>query len=96
MKRQVDRRQFVVGATALTLTRTSAGQGRAPEAPPLVIAVGADRYSIDPQRFTFTVRGPHAQVAETPVRPDANFLPGPASDAGRALLDAARYLEGLR
>lgn len=44
---------------------------------PLTVAVGPDRYNTDPQRFTFTVRGPHAQIAETGVRPDANFLPAP-------------------
>lgn len=80
MKRPLDRRQFVVGAVALGLVRAGAAQGSvaaAAEAPPLVIGVGADRYSTDPQRFTFTVRGPHAQIAETPVRPDANFLPAP-------------------
>jgi peptide/nickel transport system substrate-binding protein len=73
----IPRRQFVAAAAALGLAPQSRAQSRAPEAQPLVIAVGNDRYSTDPQRFTFTVRGPHAQIAETPVRPDVNFLPAP-------------------
>ena len=51
------------------------GQGQGARA--LTIAVGQDRYSTDPQRFTFTVRGPHAQIGETAVRPNARFEPQP-------------------
>jgi len=43
----------------------------------LRVAAGPDRYNVDPQRFTFTVRNPHAQIAETGVRPDASFRPAP-------------------
>lgn len=71
------RRAFVAAAGAWGLVRPKRSQAQVPDTRPLVIAVGADRYSADKQRFTFTVRGPHAQIAETPVRPDANFLPAP-------------------
>ena len=77
MTKPLDRRQFVAAAAALGLARPGNAQVQAAREPPLVVAVGADRYSTDPQRFTFTVRGPHAQITETPVRPDANFLPAP-------------------
>lgn len=72
MTARFNRRTAISAAGALL-----AAPGWAQAAPPLVVAVGADRYSTDPQRFTFTLRGPHAQIAETAVRPDANFLPAP-------------------
>lgn len=43
----------------------------------LTIAVKADRYSVKPDKFTFTTGRPAAQIAETAVKPDANFNPGP-------------------
>lgn len=43
----------------------------------LTIAVSRDRYSIDEQKFTFTTRRPAAQIVETAVIPDENFLPQP-------------------
>ncbi|PLW74846.1 ABC transporter substrate-binding protein [Cohaesibacter celericrescens] len=43
----------------------------------LTIAVKADRYSVKADKFTFTTRRPAAQIAETAVKPDANFNPGP-------------------
>ncbi|MEP2642257.1 ABC transporter substrate-binding protein [Roseobacter sp.] len=43
----------------------------------LTVAVKQDRYSIDEQKFTFTTRRPAAQIVETAVKPDENFLPSP-------------------
>ncbi|MEL7176401.1 MAG: ABC transporter substrate-binding protein [Pseudomonadota bacterium] len=43
----------------------------------LTIAVKQDRYSVDPEKFTFTTRRPAAQIVETAVKPDENFLPAP-------------------
>lgn len=43
----------------------------------LIVAVSRDRYSIDEQKFTFTTRRPAAQIVETAVMPDENFLPQP-------------------
>jgi peptide/nickel transport system substrate-binding protein len=43
----------------------------------LRVAAGPDRYNTDPERFNFTLRGPHAQIAETGVRPNAQFEPEP-------------------
>ena len=43
----------------------------------LTVAVSRDRYSIDEQKFTFTTRRPAAQIVETAVMPDENFLPQP-------------------
>lgn len=43
----------------------------------LNVAFKSDRYSIDEEKFTFTVRRPAAQIIETAVKPDANFLPVP-------------------
>lgn len=43
----------------------------------LTIAVKSDRYSVKPDKFTFTTRRPAAQIAETAVKPDANFNPSP-------------------
>lgn len=43
----------------------------------LTVAVKADRYNIKPDKFTFTTRRPAAQIAETAVKPDANFNPSP-------------------
>ena len=43
----------------------------------ITIAVKADRYSVKPDKFTFTTRRPAAQIAETAVKPDANFNPSP-------------------
>lgn len=74
--RDLNRRDALAfGAASFAAATRAAAQ--APLARPLTVAVGPDRYNTDPQRFTFTVRGPHAQIAETGVRPDANFLPAP-------------------
>ena len=43
----------------------------------VTVAVKADRYSVKADKFTFTTRRPAAQIAETAVKPDANFNPGP-------------------
>lgn len=43
----------------------------------LTIAVKSDRYSVKSDKFTFTTRGPAAQIAEPAVRPDADFNPSP-------------------
>lgn len=43
----------------------------------LTVAVKRDRYSVDEQKFTFTTRRPAAQIVETAVQPDENFLPSP-------------------
>ncbi|MEO9845811.1 MAG: ABC transporter substrate-binding protein [Roseobacter sp.] len=43
----------------------------------LTVAVSRDRYSVDEQKFSFTTRRPAAQIVETAVRPDKNFLPSP-------------------
>ncbi|MFK7761656.1 MAG: ABC transporter substrate-binding protein [Roseobacter sp.] len=43
----------------------------------LTVAVKQDRYSVDAQKFTFTTRRPAAQIVETAVKPDQNFLPSP-------------------
>ncbi len=43
----------------------------------LTVAVKRDHYSIDEQKFTFTTRRPAAQIVETAVKPDENFLPSP-------------------
>ncbi len=43
----------------------------------LTVAFKRDRYSVDEEKFTFTVRRPAAQIVETAVKPDANFLPEP-------------------
>lgn len=43
----------------------------------LIVAVKRDRYSVDEERFTFTTRRPAAQIVETAVMPDENFLPSP-------------------
>ncbi len=94
MTQRVGRRQFVAAFGALGVPGRAFAQAAA-SAQPLVIAVGADRYSTDPQRFTFTVRGPHAQIAETPVRPDANFLPAPLLFE-RWTVDRGRYRVTLR
>jgi peptide/nickel transport system substrate-binding protein len=53
-------------ATAMALAETS-----------LTVAVKADRYSVDEQRFTFTTRLPAVQIVETAVKPDENFAPSP-------------------
>lgn len=91
MSLTVNRRQAAAAAGALLLPRLAQAQ----EAAPLVVAVGNDRYSTDPQRFTFTVRGPHAQIAETPVRPDANFMPAPLLFE-RWSVERGRYRVSLR
>lgn len=54
----------------------------------LTIAVKQDRYSVDEERFTFTTRRPAAQIVETAVQPDANFLPSPL------LFEAWEYNDG--
>ncbi|MEM7615923.1 MAG: ABC transporter substrate-binding protein, partial [Pseudomonadota bacterium] len=43
----------------------------------LTIAVKRDRYSVDAEKFNFTTRRPAAQIVETAVQPDENFLPAP-------------------
>ena len=43
----------------------------------LTVAVKRDRYSVDEKKFTFTTRRPAAQIVETGVKPDENFLPSP-------------------
>ena len=43
----------------------------------LTIAVKSDRYSVNPDKFTFTTRRPAAQIAEPAVKPDVNFNPSP-------------------
>jgi peptide/nickel transport system substrate-binding protein len=43
----------------------------------LSIAVRRDSNSIAEDKFTFTTRSPVAQVVETAVQPDANFVPQP-------------------
>ncbi|GAB5512173.1 MAG: hypothetical protein Rhims3KO_35740 [Hyphomicrobiales bacterium] len=43
----------------------------------LTVAVKQDRYSVDEQKFSFTTRRPAAQIVETAVKPDENFLPSP-------------------
>lgn len=43
----------------------------------LVIAVKRDRYSVDEQKFTFSVLNPATQIVETAVKPDESFLPIP-------------------
>jgi len=95
MSTRLNRRQFVAAAAQLGIAPGVLAQGKAHETSPLVVAVGADRYSTDPQRFTFTVRGPHTQIAETPVRPDANFLPAPLLFE-RWRVDKGRYRVHLR
>ncbi|MEM9047844.1 MAG: ABC transporter substrate-binding protein [Pseudomonadota bacterium] len=57
--------------------------------PTLIVAVKADRYSVKEDRFTFTTRRPAAQIAETAVKPDASFNPGPL------LFKSWRYEDGL-
>jgi peptide/nickel transport system substrate-binding protein len=72
------RRRPLLQAAACAL---GAGLARAQSALPderaLTVACGTDRWSTDPQRFTFTLRTPHAQIAETAVRPDERFEPAP-------------------
>lgn len=43
----------------------------------LTVAYKRDRYSIDENRFSFTLRRPAAQIVETAVRPDPSFAPEP-------------------
>ncbi|UWP94641.1 hypothetical protein K3X48_10485 [Aliiroseovarius crassostreae] len=43
----------------------------------LTVAVKRDRYSVSEEKFTFTTRRPAAQIVETAVKPDENFLPSP-------------------
>ena len=43
----------------------------------LTIAVKADRYSVAENKFTFTTNRPSGYIAETAVKPDANFNPSP-------------------
>ncbi len=54
----------------------------------LTIAVKRDRYSVDEQKFTFTTRRPAAQIVETAVMPDENFLPSPL------LFESWDYIDG--
>lgn len=61
----------VVALAALTLSNGAIAETH------LTVAVKADRYSIKPDKFTFTTRRPAAQIAETAVKPGANFNPGP-------------------
>lgn len=76
--------QFAVAASlAMPLTLTSAQAETS-----LTVAVQRDRYSIDEQKFTFTTRRPAAQIVETGVKPDENFLPSPL------LFESWDYTEG--
>jgi len=43
----------------------------------LIVAVKRDRYSVAEDKFTFTTRRPAAQIVETGVKPDEDFLPSP-------------------
>ncbi len=54
----------------------------------LTVAIKRDRYSVAEDNFTFTTRRPAAQIVETAVRPDANFLPSPL------LFEAWDYADG--
>ena len=54
----------------------------------LIVAVRRDSNSIAENNFNFTTRGPVAQVVETAVQPDANFVPQPL------LFDAWEYAGG--
>lgn len=55
----------------------------------LTVAVKQDRYSVDEQKFSFTTRRPAAQIVETAVQPDENFLPSPL------LFENWRYEDGV-
>ncbi len=61
----------VAAVSALVLTHSVQAETH------LNVAVKADRYSIKSDKFTFTTRRPAAQIAETAVKPDANFNPSP-------------------
>lgn len=63
----------LAGAAALAALTLNAAQAETH----LTVAVKADRYSVKPEKFTFTTRRPAAQIAETAVKPDASFNPGP-------------------
>ncbi|KEJ88333.1 ABC transporter substrate-binding protein [Sulfitobacter donghicola] len=43
----------------------------------LTVAVKRDRYNVGDEKFNFTTRRPAAQIVETAVQPDENFLPSP-------------------
>lgn len=60
-------------AAALFVVPMTLGQAQAQSS--LTVAVKQDRYSVDDARFTFTTRRPAAQIVETAVQPDENFLP---------------------
>lgn len=55
----------------------------------LTIAVMRDSNSVAENNFTLTTRGPAAQVVETAVQPDENFLPQPL------LFDSWDYADGI-
>lgn len=61
-------------ATGLVL---SMGLAPAQAETALTVGVKSDRYKVDPDRFTFTTNRPAAQIVETAVQPDADFLPAP-------------------
>ena len=73
----INRRRVVQAGAAAGASTIGWRRANAQSARILTIGVGADRYSTDPQRFTFTLRGPHAQIGETAVRPNAAFEPAP-------------------
>ena len=64
----------IAAAACLALTTTI---GPALAETSLTVAVKRDRYSVDETKFTFTTRRPAAQIVETGVKPDENFLPSP-------------------
>ncbi|HCQ67463.1 MAG TPA: ABC transporter substrate-binding protein, partial [Rhodobacteraceae bacterium] len=55
----------------------------------LTVAVKRDRYSVAEDKFTFTTRRPAAQIVETGVKPDENFLPSPL------LFESWDYADGI-
>ncbi|MEO9515864.1 MAG: ABC transporter substrate-binding protein [Paracoccaceae bacterium] len=69
--------------TAMPLSFTSAQAETS-----LTVAVKRDRYSVAEDKFSFTTRRPAAQIVETAVKPDENFLPSPL------LFDAWDYKDG--
>jgi peptide/nickel transport system substrate-binding protein len=44
---------------------------------PLRVAFGKDRYQFDDSKFTFTLRGPAADIVETVVMPGDDYFPLP-------------------
>lgn len=75
----LDRRTFLSAGLSAAITAATLGCRRAPDAATgvLRVAAGADRYNTAVERFTFTTSRPNAQIAETPVAPDAIFRAQP-------------------